>query len=272
MTLEQLKNSWRRPETENGAAQQQVWDGVAEDFCAKDVPSFENNRFLQLVAEKAPLSKAMSALDIGCGSGIYSFALAPLLKRAAGTDVSPKMIDFAQKEAKALGFSNTEFHCCDWAAADIDSLGFKNAFELVFAHMTPAICDFATLDKMNSCSCGSCFIEKPTRRLDSTQAEVCRLLGINSFEQKADDQIQKIFHYLWLKGYCPEFFYRRESWLIERPLAKAIQWHISRCGLKKTLTASDELAVAEYLSSVSAGGLVREESSCTVVSVFWSAL
>lgn len=270
MGLDELKKIWVIPPTDTGETQRVIWDGVAEDFCAKDIPSFDSNSFLKLVAEKAPLNDTMTALDVGCGSGIYSFAMAPLMKAVVGTDISPKMIEFAKQQAKSLTLTNTKFNCCDWALADIDALGFRTAFDLVFAHLTPAICDFSTLDKMNSCSKRFCFIEKPTRRRDKIQSGVFELLELSDFEKKSDDDIVNLFDYLWSSGYCPELFYRIEQWQIRRPIEKAVQWHTNRARLKKTLSPAEEAAVGEYLQNIAVDGMVHEESSTTIVSAFWT--
>ena len=45
----------------------------------------------------------MVVLDLGCGVGRWSFALAPFVKRVVGADVSPKMISLARKLKLAKG-------------------------------------------------------------------------------------------------------------------------------------------------------------------------
>jgi 2-polyprenyl-6-hydroxyphenyl methylase/3-demethylubiquinone-9 3-methyltransferase len=42
-------------------------------------------------------------LEIGCGTGIHLFALAPKFKRAIGVDLSPAMIEEAARQSQALG-------------------------------------------------------------------------------------------------------------------------------------------------------------------------
>ena len=49
---------------------------------------------------------------------------------------------------------------------EIEKMGFLKNFDLVFAHMTPAIADYYTLEKMCNCSRNKCFLVKPSRRND----------------------------------------------------------------------------------------------------------
>ena len=58
-----------------------------------------------------------------------------------------KMIDAAERKAKAGGCTNAEFFALDWAAADIDERGWRENFDIVIAHMTPAVCDYASMEK-----------------------------------------------------------------------------------------------------------------------------
>jgi len=57
------------------------------------------------------LKPNMTALDIGCGIGRLEAALAPRLRRMTGIDVSPGMIEEAQRRCAAL--ANVEFAVCD---------------------------------------------------------------------------------------------------------------------------------------------------------------
>ena len=57
------------------------------------------------------LKADVTALDIGCGIGRLEAALAPRLRRMTGIDVSPGMIEEAQRRCAAL--ANVEFAVCD---------------------------------------------------------------------------------------------------------------------------------------------------------------
>jgi SAM-dependent methyltransferase len=59
------------------------------------------------------LGPKVTALDIGCGIGRLEIALAPRVRAMTGIDVSPGMIDEAQK--RCTGLANVDFAVCDGA-------------------------------------------------------------------------------------------------------------------------------------------------------------
>lgn len=65
-------------------------------------------RFLDLLARE-PLDRSR-ILDVGCGAGRLSLALAPAARWVVGLDRDPAMIQEARRGASALGLSNVEFH------------------------------------------------------------------------------------------------------------------------------------------------------------------
>lgn len=59
----------------------------------------------RLICNLAPSAAPWTVLDIGCGSGRYSLALARAgATRVVGVDVAQSMIDLATREAQAAGF------------------------------------------------------------------------------------------------------------------------------------------------------------------------
>jgi len=65
-----------------------------------------------LICNLAPYQGSWSVLDVGCGSGRYSLALAREgASRVVGVDVAPSMIALAKQEADKAGFGAVcEFH------------------------------------------------------------------------------------------------------------------------------------------------------------------
>lgn len=96
MTLEELSRIWSSKGTENGRLQEQIWDRRAEDYEAKSLPSCGTNPFLKYLCEKVPMNGELSLLDVGCGAGRFSLALAGRVREAAGIDVSGNMIAAAR--------------------------------------------------------------------------------------------------------------------------------------------------------------------------------
>ena len=266
MKLDELKKIWTSKEQPE--VQQRIWDRAADSYRARPLPTFENDDFLKLLRDMMPDMAGKRFLDVGCGAGVYSLAIAMEGGQAVGVDISPKMIGHACERAETEHIPGTEFIALNWADADIDTLGYRGAFDVVFAHMTPAICDYATFDKLNACSRGLCLVEKPTRRNDVVLDEACRRVGIGANE-KFNSDLEYIFSYLWNSGYSPAFYYKKEVWKSERTIEDMVAWCTDRARLRKALTSADEQIIREYVESVAVDGMVTETVNTTRVTIAW---
>ncbi|UCC39018.1 MAG: class I SAM-dependent methyltransferase [Candidatus Aminicenantes bacterium] len=86
-------------------------------------------RFEKVIAGAAPYKKR-SVLDVGCGTGRYSVALALKgIKRALGIDFASNMIDAANDLARHLNVH----HICQFMKADFMAIDFAETFDHVFA-------------------------------------------------------------------------------------------------------------------------------------------
>lgn len=272
MSIERLRREWINPHNGKADIQKRMWDSAAKQFSAHEIPDPKTNAFLKLVFEKAKPDSSMTALDIGCGCGSYSIALAPHIKNAVGVDISPEMIQYAQKSAKEHRVQ-ADFRCLNWASADIEKNGFKKAFDIVFAHMTPAIADFATFDKMNECSNGLCFIAKPVKRHSSLQEHIFAEAGVSFDRGKGGapaDSLPFITEYLQDKGFKSESYYRSEVWTVEKSLEEMTEWMILWAKLRTELGPDQERAIASALQKEARNGIIVETTEATIATVCWS--
>ena len=267
--LEDLKTKWVLRDTYESALQQRIWDKRAGDFKMHPLPFLDEDPFLKRMSEEYALDKNCSVIDVGCGAGGYSITLAKTVGRAVGVDVSPNMINAALERAGSEGLSNCSFSAMDWAAADIDALGFRGRFDIAFAHMTPAVCDYATLEKLDDCATGLCMIEKPSRRTNLLQDACYKQIGMSG-EESLDTDLINIFTYAWAKGYEPKFYYRKEVWRIPQSIEKFTSWCVDRAKLRKQLTEEEENAISEFIKEkADENGNVEEITNTTRVTVLW---
>jgi ubiquinone/menaquinone biosynthesis C-methylase UbiE len=68
--------------------------------------------YIRWIVERLKLSKQMSVLDVACGTGIVSRALAPLVESVTGIDVTAAMLTEAHLIAEREGLRNLEFREC----------------------------------------------------------------------------------------------------------------------------------------------------------------
>lgn len=115
-------------------------------------------------------------LDIGCGTGTYTLPLAKRAQRITGLDSSGTMLERLRKEAKRAGINNVTTVQATWQEAETLGRGWKQAFDIVWAAMTPAVRDQETLNRMIRCSRNWCvYIGWGRKRANPLLEEAFRL-------------------------------------------------------------------------------------------------
>jgi len=86
-------------------------------------------RFEKVLEEAAPYENRL-ILDVGCGTGRYSIALALKgIKKALGVDFAQNMIDEANRLARQFKVD----HICHFVKADFMQMNIEETFDYVFA-------------------------------------------------------------------------------------------------------------------------------------------
>lgn len=265
MDIEYIKNKWTM-RSQDPYAGVEAWDSVADEYVYDGKVNFTDDSFLRRIESKVELTADLRVLDVGCGAGAYSIALAEKVGQVIGVDYSPKMVQLANRYADEHGISNAAFLERNWYTCDGDE--FKGKFDLVFAHTTPAIADYATFMKMAEASGGHGFLCKPARRTDEIYDQLKRLVGLET--NGGDDSVAYAFDTLWSMGCNPELSYDRTVWRSERTLEDAMKWYLGRlCGLCK-FGASEEGKVRDFLEAHSRNGIIRECINTMLVTIYWS--
>lgn len=269
MDLKQLQREWVKKAEDTAILQAKMWDGRAEEFDKKPIPQKEEDPFLKYLWEKAQPQKNMRVLDIGCGAGQYSLALAGEVREVIGTDVSSGMIEAAKQRANTAGIYNVHFYLSEWAKTDPDGQGWRENFDLVFAHMTPAICDYHTLDLMDACAGRHCFLVKPVRRHDAILDGAFQEIGLTHHREETDETVLNAFTYLWLKGYTPEIRVREKAWTNQSSVERMREWCVNRAAAYRKLSQQDIDKITEYLVGISRDNEVTETVKTSVVTIYW---
>jgi len=74
--------------------------------------TLSNQKYIKWMIDSLPLHSEASVLDVACGTGIMSRALAPFVRSVIGIDVTPAMLSQARALAEADGLLNVEFREC----------------------------------------------------------------------------------------------------------------------------------------------------------------
>ena len=92
-------------------------------------PGHTNEESLRLLMEMVGLVGEDMVLDVACGTGIVACAFARIARHVTGIDITPAMLDQAQRLSQQAGLTNVL-----WLQGDIETLPFPgDSFSLVLS-------------------------------------------------------------------------------------------------------------------------------------------
>ena len=121
-----MVDTWNSPDKFNREASQ--WDENPQ------------RRAVALTVAKAIIAaikpnKSMHALEFGCGTGLVTMEIAPLVKTLIGVDTSSEMLSVLQEKIKTLEIANIETICTDLSSSS-DTVVTDKTFDLIYSSMT----------------------------------------------------------------------------------------------------------------------------------------
>lgn len=268
MNLNEIRKKWVTQNT-NSRSEVELWDSQADDHVYHQMPTFQGNKFLQLLEQEHMIDSTSDVLDIGCGAGVYSLALAPRVQSVTGVDLSPKMIQNAKEKLVKTQKTNVIFTCKDWNALDLAQDGFKERFDLVFAHTSPAISNASTFEKMNAASKHFCVISNPTKMIEPVLSEVHKIAGVKTDETSCGNTLIYQLDMLFQMGYLPKLAHEHQIWNMNQSYEDACSYYLGRTTYAKQLTADESNAVKEYLASITRNGKITDQINATLTTVYW---
>ena len=100
-------------------------------------PVMSSTETLQRLIEFLPRAADAAWLEAACGPAIVGRALAPLVGRVLGIDLTPAMIAIARREAERAGLTNTGFAVGDAAALPLPDAAVDGAVTRFSLHHIP---------------------------------------------------------------------------------------------------------------------------------------
>lgn len=110
----------------------QLFDKAAADWDKKPLRLLLAEKVVHAIRAAVPLHRAMNVLEIGCGTGLVTISLSPLVGRIVATDTSTGMLDELKGKIRDLQIDNIEPLPADLAYAPLA----PGTFELIYSSMT----------------------------------------------------------------------------------------------------------------------------------------
>lgn len=270
MNIETIMDLWK-PQVNNSKAGVEWWNGSAEKFAAKEIPTAKDSIAMRIIEREGMVKAGSTVLDVGCGGGRFSFALDSVGSDVTGTDFSPKMIEQAEKQQFQRG-SKVHFSVDNWHTLSLKEKAWESKFDLVLANMTPAVVSADTFLKLTEASRNWILMVKPTRRTNSVLDELNKLVGADKDSKALDETLAYAFDLAWLNGHCPRLEYENQVWEMDTPLDKAIDEYTLRISSTYELSEENISAIREHLESIAVDGTVHETSHTLIVAMYWQVM
>jgi 2-polyprenyl-3-methyl-5-hydroxy-6-metoxy-1,4-benzoquinol methylase len=87
-----------------------------------------------IIAAVNPM-QTMRALEFGCGTGLVSMEIAPLVKMLTAIDTSREMVAVLQEKIRISGLTNIETSCID-LLSPLQNTAQEGGFDLIYSSMT----------------------------------------------------------------------------------------------------------------------------------------
>ena len=246
------------------------WDGVAGQFNDLRVPDWKEDLFLKTIGKLPVWKQDSEVLDLGCGAGRYSIAVADRCGKVTGNDVSPKMIEFANLKKQEYGKKNITFVQESWHDIDIAERGYEKKFDLVFGHMTPAFDTVEDIEKATRASKGYCAMATFAKRDAPVADRFLEFMETESHWHGAG-KIPEFFEYLYMQNKFPQVNYYLRDDTQEFDEEGAVEFLRDRFVLD-TLETADEATtekIREFVRRESKDGIFVNVVNAVIATIVW---
>ena len=101
-----------------------IWDQLAQSYDSKVMGTYAKAYDLTQQAILEEVKPGSRVLEVGCGTGIVSLAIAPHAGEVIGVDLSPRMIQQAKFKAREVNLQNLSFQEADAYELPFDDESF----------------------------------------------------------------------------------------------------------------------------------------------------
>jgi len=137
------------------------WNKMAADFARHTHRPDHDERRRAVVADlvaRGALAPGFRVLDIGAGPGAWARLLAETAAEVTALEPADAMADILEANIREAGAANIRVVRRTWQSVDLDAEGWRGAFDLVFASMSPGIDGPAALYKMMAAGRRWCYL------------------------------------------------------------------------------------------------------------------
>lgn len=245
----------------SGTDAKKRWNKRSTRFGDMEIPD-KDDEYVSLILETSGdnLDKK-NILDIGCGSGVWSLALARDVHSVLGIDIADKIIDEANKKAISESLNNVEYKVGDWRDLDLNLDNLK--FDIVMAHMTPAINSDSDLIRMDAICDGYCYLTSSIGGESNLRRSIEEKFNIDLGRSR--QAIPNAMRVLFEIGRKPLLRYEDRVNQKEETIEEVMSFYTERVSSKGV----SEEDLENHLNDISVDGTIKSEMKMTKVTLYW---
>jgi 2-polyprenyl-3-methyl-5-hydroxy-6-metoxy-1,4-benzoquinol methylase len=252
------------------------WNKRAGDFAERTSDRQNGDKRTQTInwlKETGALSAGATVLDIGAGPGNWAMPLARECSRVVALEPASAMIDILNSRTGDAGIGNITVHQSTWQAIDLDALGWRGRFDLVFASMTPGVDGPEMLYKMMA-ACkpgrGFCYLSAfAGRSWGEWYGDLWRRLFDEELAGHVNDIIHP-FNLVYALGYRPQMHFDHWSREIAWSKEKAVRDFTTQLENYTPITDSVRAVIADHVDIRSKDGLFNDNRDGCRGMMLWS--
>ena len=246
------------------------WDSRAESF--NKIQQSSNSTYPERIADffkhRGSITENSTALEIGCGAGRYTIPFAKKVHKLVASDISSKMLDFMEENARGAGLTNIEPLKADWKEADTGHPIMAERFDFVFSVQSPGTRDKNAIMKMDKISTGYCMIGQFVRRRDDLIDYIKATLQTPQHYDPHNnrERIISIFNLLWFRGLNPEITYFHDHSETVFDYEEAVRHYAARWGDSDD---RQKKLLRNAINEKCRKGEITVKSDSTMALIFW---
>lgn len=255
-----------------GFSTSEYWDRTAATY-NQDQTEIRTRRVektLRKLDEKGLLFDGMRVLDIGCGPGLMTHALAVKNAKVTALDFSVKMMERLKNESPRDLKHPVDYCIEDWHDIDIDKKGWTRHFDLVLAFMSPGVSTPSALDKMIACARKGCAV----RGWASKEAHPIlkglweEIMG-TPLEDKPQSFLLKI-NLLFSRGIFPDIYFETIRWKQQISLENEVQAQMKFFKPISSMSEAElERKIRQYLNPMAEDGILMKKHKGLTGTAVW---
>ncbi|TVX98597.1 class I SAM-dependent methyltransferase [Cohnella terricola] len=198
-----------------------------------------------------------SILDIGAASGVFSVPFAERGARVTAVETSPPLIELLEENISEFAEGQVKVVPAPFEDIDVEVKGWNQAFDLVFASMSPVVHDWESVEKVLRCARKFCYISMPVVQNEhSLVKEIWPLVTGEPYHSKPTE-MGYLLHLLYLKGYAYESLITQEGKTKEVSRETALQEAMTWLGHHRLpVDERNRDIIADYLEQANPSGQV----------------